>query len=311
MKLTRFLAMGAVLALVACDKQADKAATPAQPASPPAVTVNGKPISQQTFEFYATSLTRRPYAELTPEDREQIRENLVRMELFAQDAEKNGLLKESDAASALEVSRLQMIQQLTAQKMAKDHAPTEADLHAEYDAQVASMPNVELRARHIVLSGEDVAQKVIDRLKGGADFATLARQMSVHKESARSGGEMGWFSPNAMGPDFQTAVTLLKKGEITPRPVQTRMGWHVVQLEDTRDSQPPPFDKVQEQIGKFVLAKRLSQKSDELLKAAKVTPPLTSESATALAAAPAAAPASTPAPAPAPGTPAAETTTPK
>jgi peptidyl-prolyl cis-trans isomerase C len=269
------------LALAACSKQADKPAAAALPAAPAAVTVNGKPISQATFEFYATTLARKPYAELSPG------ENLVRIELFAQEAEKNGMAKEAEIASAIEISRLQIIQTATAQRLAKDSVPTEAELRAEYDTQIASMPLVELRARHIVVSGEDVAQKVIDRLKGGADFATLAKQMSTHKESARNGGELGWFPPNAMGPEFGNAVGMLKKGEITARPVQTRMGWHVAQLEDTRDSQPPPFDQVREQLGKFVLTKRLTKKSDDMLKAAKVEPPLTSETAKALNAAPA------------------------
>ena len=300
MKVTRVLAISVALALAACSKQAEKpAAGPAAPATPPAVTVNGKAISQQTFEFYASSLARKPYGEISPEDREQIRENLVRLELFAQEAEKNGLAQQPDVAGAMEVSRLQIIQGATAQKLAKDMVPTEDELRAEYEAQLASMPLVELRARHIVVSGEDVAQKVIERLKGGANFAALAKQMSTHKESARNGGELGWFPPNAMGPEFGNAVGMLKKGEITPRPVQTRMGWHVVQLEDTRDSQPPPFDQVREQLNKLVLTKKLTKVSDDMLKVAKVEPALTTDSAKALVAAPAAAPATAPAAAPA------------
>ncbi len=43
---------------------------------------------------------------------------------------------------------------------------------------------------------------------------------------------------------FADAVKGLKKGEITPQPVQTQFGWHVIQLEDTRDVTPPPFDQV-------------------------------------------------------------------
>ena len=298
MKSFRIIAACAAMTLAACSKQAEKPVVPAAPASPPAVTVNGKAISQQTFEFYAQSLARKPYAELSAEDREQIRENLARIELFAQAAEKSGLINEPEVASAIEISRLQIIQQATAQKIAKEGPPTDAELRAEYETQLASMPNVELRARHIVVSGEDVAQKVIERLKSGADFAQLARQMSTHKETATRGGELGWFPPNAMGPEFGTAVSLLKKGEITPQPVQTRMGWHVVQLEDTRDSQPPPFDQVKDQLGKFVLTKKLTKVSDDMLKSAKVEPALNTESANALAAAPAAAPAAaTPAPA--------------
>ena len=174
--------------------------------------MNGKAISQKTFEVYAEGLARKPFAELSPEDREQIRENLVRVELFAQAAEKGDLLKDPDVVAALEIQRLQLIQQATAQKLAKDQVPTEAELRAEYETQLAAMPLIELRARHIVVSGEDVAQKVIDRLKGGADFASLAKQMSIHKESARNGGELGWFPPNAMGPEFGNAVVAAQEG---------------------------------------------------------------------------------------------------
>src|SRR5262245_26017543 len=94
MKAIRFLAAGMLLALVACSKPAatDKpAAAPATPAKPPVVTVDGKPISEALYEEYAKALARRPLSELTPEDKEQIKENLVRVELIAQEAEKSGL----------------------------------------------------------------------------------------------------------------------------------------------------------------------------------------------------------------------------
>jgi peptidyl-prolyl cis-trans isomerase C len=307
MKVHRIFAACLLLALVGCAKKEEAAKAPgaAVPASPPAVTVNGKAISQKTFEAYAESLARRPFAEIPAEDKEQIRENLARVELFAQDAEKSGLLQEPDVAAAVEIARLQVIQNATASKLAKDHEPTEAELRAEYEAQLASMPQVDFRARHIVVSGEDVALKILERLKSGGDFATLAKQMSTHKESATRGGEMGWFPPNVLGPDFATAVGLLKKGEITPRPVKSQMGWHIVQLEDTREATPPSFEQMQNNLARSVLTKRLTRMSDDLLKAAKVEPALNTESAKALTnapAAPAAAPAPAAQPAPAPAT---------
>jgi len=307
MKVTRIVAISVLVALASCAKKeaATALAAAAAPTSPPALTVNGKAISQKTFEVYAEQLARRPFAEISAEDKEQIRENLARVELFAQDAEKSGLLKDADVAAAVEIARLQVIQQATASKVAKDHTPTDAELRAEYEAQLAVMPRVEFRARHIVVSGQDVAQKIIDRLKGGANFATLANQLSTHKESASRGGELGWFQPQVLGPDFATALGLLKKGEITPTPVQTQMGWHVVQLEETREATPPSFDQVRERLQRSVLTKRLTKTSDDLLKAAKIEPALTTDTAQAASATPAAgapasaAPAVVPAPVPA------------
>ncbi len=77
------------------------------PAKPPLVTVNGKPISEKLYEEYAQALARRPLSELSPEDREQIKENLVRVELIAQEAEKSGLAKDPDVATRLELARLE------------------------------------------------------------------------------------------------------------------------------------------------------------------------------------------------------------
>jgi peptidyl-prolyl cis-trans isomerase C len=300
MKALRFLAVGALLALAACSKQpaaTDKAAAaPATPAQPPIVTVNGKPISQKLYEEYAMALARRPLSELSPEDREQIKENLVRVELIAQEAEKSGLVSDPDVATRLELSRLEVLQQASAQKYMKDHVATEAEMRAEFEAQVASAPLVEYQARHIVVSSEDVAQKIIAQLKSGNDFAALAKRMSADKATAAKGGDLGWFGPRDMDPSFTNAVALLKKGEFTTTPVQTAAGFHVVQLLNTRDRTPPAYDDVKDRLAKIVVAKSFKAHSDEVLKTAKIEPALTTVPAPAAAPA---VPAQTPAPAPA------------
>jgi len=295
MKAIRFLAVGALLALAACSKPAatDKAAaTPAAPATPPFVTVNGKAISQKLYEEYAMALARRPLTELSPEDREQIKENLVRVELIAQEAEKSGLVSDPEVATRLELARLEVLQQASAQKYMKDHTATEAEMRAEFEAQVASAPLVEYQARHIVVSSEDVAQKIIAQLKAGNDFAALAKRMSADKATAAKGGDLGWFGPRDMDPSFTNAVALLKKGDYTSTPVQTAAGWHVIQLQNTRDRTPPAYDDVKDRLSKIVVAKGFKAQSDESLKAAKIEPPLTTLPATPAATA---APVSTPA----------------
>jgi peptidyl-prolyl cis-trans isomerase C len=311
MKVAYILAGFAVLTLAACSKKdtTPKPAADAAPAIATAVTVNGKALNQKVFETYAEAVARRPFAELTPEEREQVRENLARIELFAQDSEKNGLLKDPDVAAQLEVARLQVVQQAVINKLAKEQPPTDAELRAEYENVINNMPLVDYRARHIVVSGEDVALKVIERLKGGADFAAMAKQLSIFKETARQGGELGWFSPTQVDPELGEALAMMKKGEIAARPVRTRMGWNVIQLLDTRDRTAPAFDAVKARIAERVMSNKLIKLSDEMLKTAKVDPPLTTLPAAPAAApangaaAPAAAPASTPAE-PRPSTPA-------
>jgi peptidyl-prolyl cis-trans isomerase C len=214
----------------------------------------------------------------------------VRMELIAQQAEKDGLAKDPEIAAHIELSRINILQQAAATKYLKDRTPTEAELRAEFEAQLAATPLVEYHARHILVSGEDVANKVIEQLKSGADFAQLAKRLSSDKASAVKGGDLDWFPPNAMVKPFSDAVALLKNGEFTKTPVRTDFGWHVIQLLGTRDRAPPAFEAVQDQLKQIVMRKKFNAYADELLKTAKVEPPL----ASAAAAAPA--PAATPAP---------------
>jgi peptidyl-prolyl cis-trans isomerase C len=294
MKVMRFLAVGAVLALAACSKPAstDKAAeVAATPAQPPLVTVNGKAISNDLFEAYVKAVTQgKAASELTPEEREQVKEELVRMEVLAQQAEKDGLAKDPDVATRLDLTRLNLLQQAGAQKYLKERQPTEAEMRAEFETQLAATPLVEYHARHILVSSQETAQKIIDQLKAGGDFATLAKRFSGDKSTAQKGGDLGWFPPDAMGnKNFADAVGLLKNNEITSSPIQTQYGWHVLQLLGTRDRPPPSFEGVQDQLKRILLSKKYRAWSDELLKTAKIDPPLPS--------APAAAPAATPAPA--------------
>jgi len=298
MKVMRFLALGVVLALAACKPTVtDKtAATPPAPVKPALVTVNGNAISEELFEDYVTTLTQgKSSKDLTPEQREQVRDSLVRLELIAQQAEKDGLTKQPDVANRLELARLNLLQQATARNYLKDKLPTDAEMRAEYEAQLATTPLVEYHARHILVSGPDVAQKIIDQLNSGANFATLAKQMSSDKGSAAKGGDLGWFSPTDMAKPFSDAIALLKNGEYTKSPVQTSFGWHVVQLLGTRDRAPPAFEGVQDQIKQMLLSRKFRAYSDEMVRAAKVDPPLANMPAAPTAPA---SPAATPALAP-------------
>ena len=276
MKVMRFLAVGAMFALCACKPAApDKPVAPAAPAKPPLVTVNGKPISNELFEDYVQAVTQGKSASgLTAEQREDIRDNLVRIVLIAQQAEKDGLDKEQEVATRLELNRLNVLQQASAKHYLKDRLPTDAEMRAEYATQIAATPLVEYHARHILVSSPDVAQKIIDQLKGGADFASLAKKMSGDAATAGKAGDLGWFSAADAPKPFVDALARLKSGEYTQAPVQSSSGWHVIQLVATRDRAPPSFEGVQDQVKQILLGKKFRAYSDDMVRAAKIDPPL-------------------------------------
>ena len=86
-------------------------------------------------------------------------------------------------------------------------------------------------ARHILVQDETLAISIIEKLKNGDDFATLAKELSEDTGSAVNGGDLGWFGSGAMVAEFETAVFALEKpGDITLTPVKSQFGFHIIQL---------------------------------------------------------------------------------
>lgn len=283
----------ALAALAAC--QPKTATTVAAPTSPPVATVNGVPISRDFYDFYIKGISGKASSELTPEQRGLALDNLIHAELVGQQAAKDGLDKTGDTGFLLELSRLNVLQQAASEHYLKDKKPTDQDLRAEYDAQIAKLPKEEYHARHILVATQPFAQKIVERLQKGEKFEDLARTQSMDS-SAKQGGDLGWFGLDRMVPEFSAAVSTLKPGEYTHTPVQTQYGWHVIQLVATRPLTPPPFEQVKPRLAQMVEAKKFRAYMDEAAKNAKIEKFL-DQPATPAAGAPATAAPATTAPA--------------
>lgn len=276
MKLSTLLPLTALVLLTACSKSgtvthtaASGASATAPSAAPAVATVNGSAITRDMFEYYVRSTTNKGSTDLSPQQRDQLLDNLVRGELVAQQAEKDGLDKSGDTASLLALSRIQILEQAGAQHYLADKQATPQELQTEYDQQVAQLPKTQYHARHILVTTQAQAQQIIGQLKRGSKFEDLAHKESIDS-SKDQGGDLGWFSPSSMVKPFADAVASLKKGEITPAPVQTQYGWHVIQLLDTRETPVPPLDQVKDRVGQLVENNKFHAYQDELLKTAKV-----------------------------------------
>ncbi len=98
------------------------------------------------------------------------------------------------------------------------------------------------KARHILLKPDTVnldedirirIEKLETRLRGGENFATLARSNSQDSLSAAKGGDLGWFNQGDMVPEFEAAMDKLEIGEIST-PVKSPFGWHIIQVQERR-----------------------------------------------------------------------------
>jgi peptidyl-prolyl cis-trans isomerase C len=293
MKSQWIVAVAGLALLAGCQQ---KSTAPAA-AGPPVATVDGQPLDRDLYEFYVKNVAGKASGELTAEQRDQALDNLVRAKVIAEQAQKDGTAAEKDTAAMVELTRLNVLQNALSEKYLKDRKPTDQELRAEYETQVAGLSKLEYHARHILVATEPFATRLIANLDKGAKFEDLARRESMDT-SKDSGGDLGWFTPDRMVKPFAEAVMALKPGEFTHTPVQTQFGWHVIKLEETRDVAPPPFDSVKQRLEQMVQAKKFKSYVDELMKTAKVEKKL-EPAAPAAAPAPTAAAGSTPSPEPA------------
>src|SRR5258707_5360351 len=268
MNIFRFSALGIALLLAACAPKSSSTKSPDADAKPVA-TVNGQALSSGQFDYFTKNVTGKRASELNADQRGQALDTLVRAEVVAQQGEKEGVDKQSDIVSALAMARLEILEQAVMTNYLKDRKATDAELKAEYDTQVAALPKTQYRARHILVKTKEEADKIIAQLAKGAKFEALAAAQSLDGSKA-NGGDLGWFSSANMVKPFADAVAALKKGEVTPAPVQTEYGWHVIRLDDTRETAPPAFDTVKDKLGQIVESKKFKTYSDGLLAAAKV-----------------------------------------
>lgn len=91
-----------------------------------------------------------------------------------------------------------------------------------------------IRARHILVEDEAKAKEVKSKLDAGGDFAELAKEYSTDTVSAEAGGDLDWFGPGEMVPEFEEAAYALDVNQISD-PVQTQHGFHVIQVTEKEE----------------------------------------------------------------------------
>ena len=90
---------------------------------------------------------------------------------------------------------------------------------------------IRIHAAHILVDTEEEAQAALDRINNGEDFALVAAEVSRDSTNSYKGGDLGWFGPGQMVPEFETAAFALEPGQVS-QPVQTQFGWHIIKVYD-------------------------------------------------------------------------------
>ena len=124
----------------------------------------------------------------------------------------------------------------------------------------------EYHARHIMVvpndlvtprAAMDLITDIKKKLDKGEDFAVLAKEYSDDTATANVGGDMGWFPPKTYGDRVDLTLDAMSDNQISD-PFQTEVGWHIIQLLGTRES-----DRTEEAIREEARAKIRQQKSEQ------------------------------------------------
>lgn len=231
--------------------------------------INGEPITQKEFEAFVLNAPEEARMFYTsPDGRRYLAEELIKLKVLQQEAEKRGLDKKPEVRSQLELVRAQIMASKALQAVVTERV--DERIKAEY----AKDKSTALGLRHILVSYQGAAipardpkkpaltveqamQKangIVAQLRGGADFSRMAFDVSDDTQSASQGGEIGATTPDQLPPDIGAAVKKLKPGQISD-PVKTQFGVHIFKVETPTLEQMRPAltQKLQQQVAKETL----------------------------------------------------------
>lgn len=250
-----------------CSKNSSSEA-PASASDPVIARVNGVDIKQSDLALAEEDVGADMQAASPEAKREHLISYLADIIMVTQAADKKNIADNPDFKRRLAFLRSKLLMGYELQEEAKT-ALTDEALKQTYDEAVKSMSGQEeVRARHILVEGEDEAKAIIEQLKGGADFAKLAKEKSKDPGAAE-GGDLGYFTKDQMVPEFADVAFKMYPGQLS-NPVKTQFGWHVIKVEDKRIKQPPEFEKVKDQIEAYLARKAQSDFIAKLRQSAKV-----------------------------------------
>jgi len=233
-----------------------------------AATVNGVPISEKLLGLMLKQRTDlgKP---VDPQARKAYLDRLASQLAVVQEAEKKGIDKRPEVMAQIELNRQAILVNTFVEDFYKSNPITDDEIKAEYERIKADEAGNEYKARHILVDSEADAKAIIAQLnKDPKAFDALAKEKSKDTVSKEKGGDLGWFLPKRMVPEFGAAVAKLEKGKFTQEPVKSMFGYHVILLDDSRPRVVGSIDQVR--LKESLQQQRLQKTFDELKAKAKI-----------------------------------------
>ena len=194
---------------------------------------------------------------------------LINQHLIAQQAYKEKLDQNKKVLSELNKSKEQIMAKFWLKNFL-DKQAKKKNVEAFYKNYLKTFKvSKEFNASHILVKEKKTASEIIKKLNNKSNFTDLAKQFSIGP-SGKNGGNLNWFGPGQMVQSFEEATFALNKGQITQKPVQTKFGFHIIILNDVRESKPKKLSEIKQQIIKIIKKNSLLDLEKKLKKNQKI-----------------------------------------
>lgn len=192
----------------------------------------------------------------------QIVEQLVDGELLAEAGRADKLQDSEDVKKQVAEFEKVAVQRAYMDQIV-DAEMSDEKVRETYDRTVAKTEGpLQVRASHILVESEEEAKEILKALEKDGDFAKLARERSTGPSGPR-GGDLGYFVRSQMVQPFSDAAFALEPGAVSPDPVKTEFGWHVIKVVDKRRQPPPSFEEsrasIEEQLTRDIIAAHMTK----------------------------------------------------
>ena len=223
--------------------------------------VNGQPLSDTLLDVSLQASVQRGQA-FTPQLRERLVDELIGQEVFAQEARNLKLDQTPQAQAAFTQVQKNFLGTLLVENFVQTNPVTSAQIQAQYDLFLKEMANAkQYKLGIITVESPDRAKAIIAELQSSKDkglFAKIAQTESIDN-SASNGGELDWLLPQQMLPAVGNVVVNLTKGQLSAVPIQTRAGWNVVRLDETKDYAAPTLKEIEPDLRQAASQRALAE----------------------------------------------------
>lgn len=230
-------------------------------------TVNGQPIPESRVKEQEDQIPADLLQGREAEVKRQLIDRVIDQVLVEQEGNTLNIEADPEYRKQLALVRMQLIANAVVALRVKEGITDEA-LKKLYNSTKESLAFPAVKAKHILVPTEQEAREII-KIVNPRNFSEVAKARSKGP-SAEQGGDLGWFRKEAMIPEFAEIAFKTTPGTVSPTPISTQFGWHVLFIENRSDKFIPPLDQVEPQLRQELAQKITSEYLGNLRRGAKI-----------------------------------------